>query len=101
MTRNDTILRENFHYCCATQDNINYLLKDYNINDLNTWFHKEEFPFDKLYKDGKIYYPHLDFRDVQCGDTISNNQHISEVAHVLRHNLPYIMAVKVQQVYNM
>ena len=55
---------------------------------MNTWFHKEDFPFDKLYKDGNIYYPHMDFRVVQCGDTISNNQHISEVAHVLHHNLP-------------
>ena len=63
MTRNDYFVRENSHYCCVIQDNINYLLNEYNINDLNTWFHKEEFPFDKLYKDGNIYFPH----------TISNN----------------------------
>ena len=87
-TRNDYFVRENSHYCCVEQDNIHYLINEYNINDSNAWFHKEEFPFDKLFKEGKIYYPHMDFRDVQCGDTISNNQHISEVAHVLRRNLP-------------
>ena len=43
MTRNDTILRENFHYCCVIQDNIDYLKNDYNINDLSAWSHKEEF----------------------------------------------------------
>ena len=41
MTRNDTILRKIFHYYCVIQDNINYFHNDYNINDLNTWFHKE------------------------------------------------------------
>ena len=88
MTRNDYFVRGNSQYCCVEQDNINYLINEHNINDSNAWFHKEEFPFDKLYKEENIYYPHMDFRDVQCGDTISNNQHISEVAHVLRHNLP-------------
>ena len=47
-----------------------------------------------MLKDVDIYYEDNDFRDVICGDTIPNSQHIAEVSHVMRNNLTSYNGVK-------
>jgi hypothetical protein len=85
---------DNKHYCCKKQENIDYLINSYDANDMSSWAHQQDFPFDILLKDGDIYYEDNDFRDVICGDTIPNSQHIGEVSHVMRNNLTCYNGVK-------
>ena len=79
----------------------NTSINDYNINDLNTWFHKKEFLFDKLYKDGKFII-HIWISEMY--NVGIPYQTISILVKLLMFCIKiylYIIVVKVQQVYNL